>query len=109
MKVFSFSSAYIGQSALSTCMNLKSIVVPENSELQEFYCGVFSHTKIESFTIPPHITAISAYAFLSCDKLKKIEFAPNSEIKRIEIEALRFTKIESFTIPSTLVELDDGW
>ncbi len=60
----------IAECAFAFTQELRSVVIPEGVTALEKEC--FSHSGIESVTIPASVKAIDAYAFLECAELKNL-------------------------------------
>ncbi|KAK8880602.1 hypothetical protein M9Y10_003282 [Tritrichomonas musculus] len=66
--------------------------------------GVYSH-RVESITIPDHVTVIGSYSFASCFSLKKVEISENSKLRIIGSNAFQNHEIGSIFIPPHVIEI----
>ena len=90
----------IGDTAFSSCSNLKSITFPDSLKTIGGYSGFYG-TAIESVTIPASVETIRDNAFFGAAMLKSITFAENSKLKEIGDRAFSGTAITSFSFPET--------
>ena len=65
-------TAMVGDVFLRDLRQLKEVVIPEGVETIE--SNWFSHSDVESVTIPKSSKVIEQYAFYECEKLKRISF-----------------------------------
>lgn len=88
---------------------VKTVEFEANSELRTIEQNAFCNSKLESITIPSHVTQISHYTFFACYELVRIDFEPNSELRKIEKCAFDQSTLQSISIPASVIELEEGW
>lgn len=81
----------IGKRAFSECINIPSIIIPEDSELTEIGVAAFYRCEqIQSIVIPSQVVKINAYSFFQCSNLQTVTILstnlndnddPDAEIK----------------------------
>lgn len=85
--------------AFSFCTKLRTVEIPQDSNLQIIGKYAFSFSGIKDIFIPRNVKKIAKFAFADCSSLSRIEFAPDSELYTIEKHSFERTEIESITIP----------
>ena len=97
----------IGPSTFSTCRQLKTVTLPNNSSYTQISDGLFSYCKaLESINIPDNITTIGGSAFYQCYNLSQVTFSDNSSLKTIGSNAFSDCRsLYSFAIPSTVTSI----
>ena len=98
----------ICEKAFHSCLGLKKVDIPKNSNLQIIGKDAFSNTGINEIFIPPSVTKICINAFESCKLLKKVEIPTDSNLQIIEECAFAETNIEEIYLPKNMIELKDG-
>lgn len=89
--------------------NIKTIEIPDDSELFLIGDFAFSYTSIESIKIPKHVKKIGRWAFYSCNKLKSLEFSEDSELISIEESVFTYSAIKKLFLPSKIEKLNRDW
>ena len=72
--------------AFQRCLNLKSVIFQESSELHRIPSGCFSKCKnLKQVTLPTSIKEIAENAFIGCENLRNIIYnGPYEKFKQIE-------------------------
>ena len=83
------------------------ITFDNDSKLQGIGSHSFGNAKIESITIPTHVTLIDEYAFECCGNLKALKIQENSELQSIGKNAFYSTSIETVSIPQNLISIGE--
>lgn len=86
--------------AFQSCLKLKNVEIPKNSELQKIGKFAFNESFIEKVFIPPQITKIGYNTFQYCSNLRKIEIPQDSKLQIIDTEAFKQCSFESIYVPS---------
>ena len=118
----------IGTSAFGALSTLKSVVVPDGSQLEKMSPMAFQEcpnletftfegsctletisntcfkgdTKLQSFAVPASVKDIGANAFKDCANLKEVTFAEDAVIQTIATAAFADCGIESITLPESV-------
>ena len=87
----------IGEYALYSCFNLKSVVIPD-SVTRICYCGFQNCNGLTSVTIPNSVTSIDDYAFQNCNTLPTI-VVPDSVTNISWYAFNKCIKLTSMTLP----------
>lgn len=82
----------------------KKVDFESNSKLRKIGKCSFSHSSIESISIPSSVTKIGELAFFYCE-LNSIKFPKNSKLEIIEENAFGFSKIKEICIPSSVSKI----
>lgn len=118
----------IGTNAFDALITLKSVVVPDGSQLEKMSAMAFQEcpnletftfegsctletisntcfkgdTKLQSFAVPASVTTIGANAFKDCANLKEVTFAEDAVINNINTAAFADCGIESLSLPESV-------
>ena len=105
--VFSKSVAVIGSQAFSYCINLKSVMFPNDSQLREIGWRVFDGCKsLQSIAIPDSVTAIGRSAFYVCTNLESVLFTDQSCLQEIRDNAFNgCSSLQSIIIPKSVTTI----
>lgn len=98
--VFSSSVEDIGEGAFRDCINLKTIIMPEDIKITEIKDDTFQRCRIEQFVVPKSVTRIGKNAF-SYTALKEISLPENLTV----IDESAFAQcvlLESIKIPDSV-------
>ena len=98
--VFSSSVEDIGEGAFRGCINLKTIIMPEDIKITEIKDDTFQRCRIEQFVVPKSVTRIGKNAF-SYTALKEISLPENLTV----IDESAFAQcvlLESIKIPDSV-------
>lgn len=98
----------ISSYAFNGCHKLKTIIIPDDSELNEICPFAFENSSLESIYIPPKNIKIHQYAFSYCNNLKNVEFSNDTNSLIIEENIFAFSSVEKITIPSDTI-FKDRW
>ena len=99
----------IDEFAFFWCSQLKTVEIPNDSDLQKIGKLAFACSSIERFFIPQQVKTICEASFTHCYHLKTVEIPLNSELQKIERFTFSHTKIECISIPKNVIELEEGW
>ena len=83
--------------------NIKKNQFDKNSELKTIGKSAFSHSKIESISIPSKVSKIEKSAFKDCKNLKEVEFQVSSELQLIGKSSFEGSSIENILIPPLVI------
>ncbi|KAK8838436.1 hypothetical protein M9Y10_033062 [Tritrichomonas musculus] len=86
--------------------DIEEVTIP--SFIKRIAPHAFSHSNIQSISIPPHITQICEEAFYYCEGLQEVEFQANSELQIIGKESFSYSIIESIFIPPSVIQICEG-
>ena len=108
--VFSKSVAVIGSLAFFDCINLKSVMFPNDSQLREIGMRAFQGWKsLRRIDIPDSVTTIGQYAFYDCTNLESVIFTDQSCLQEIGENAFcRCTSLQSIIIPKSVTAIGEG-
>lgn len=105
----------IGQAAFNYCRNLQTVVIPEDSALEEIQRAGFGWcSALRTIDLPATVRTISYNAFTTCEALESITFGNVTEIGEtafFRCYALKRVNSEEdgvFNIPATVRELGIG-
>ena len=104
-KVFIPDGVKLQSAAFFYCRSLKEVRLP--ADLEEIPGNTFSHTDLQSITIPEKVTRIGEDAFSGCKNLKEVVF--NEKLERIEDGAFsQCSSLISIILPSSLQSIGDS-
>lgn len=89
--------------AFDSCMNLKSIVIPEG--VQKIGRETFARSGLTSITLPQSLTEIGSLAFAQCKSLKTIDIPYG--VTFIGDRAFEASGLTSATLPESLTEISE--
>lgn len=95
----------VGDKPLRDLRRLSEVVIPEGVETIE--SNWFSHSDIESVTIPKSVKVIEKYAFYKCEKLNRVSFQEESQLERIGQGCFWGTGIQRIVIPRGVKEIQE--
>lgn len=107
------SLIYIGEYAFHNS-TIETIVISENSNLKAMGVGVFQHSSLKSFLVPPKLEVIPQNAFYSCGSFSEVQFADNCILKEIQNGAFAnyeydlYNGITEITIPKSVRIIGKG-
>ena len=105
--VFSKSVTVIGSGAFQWCINLRSVIFPNDSQLTEIGDSAFGICKsLLSIDIPDSVTTIGDYAFCLCTNLESVLFTDQSCLQEIGENAFcRCYSLQSIIIPKSVTDI----
>jgi hypothetical protein len=108
--VFPKSVAVIQKWSFGYCINLKSVVFPNDSQLREIGSNAFEGcNSLLSIAIPDGVTTIGEEAFSYCHKLESVLFTGKSCLQKIgDFAFFHCTSLQSIIIPKSVVESGQG-
>ena len=108
--VFSKSVTIIRSEAFIHCINLKSVVFANDSQLTAIgKCAFFRCQALQSIIIPDSVTRIGDHAFSHCTNLESVLFSDHSCLQDIGDYAFyHCDSLQSIIIPKPVIELGDS-
>lgn len=83
------------------CSKLSEIVIPDDSQLENFGTKTFAGTAVTQINIPSKIEKIEGGMFAGCKNLETVTFAADTKITEIGGSAFRETGLKSIELPET--------
>lgn len=92
--------------AFAYCVKLKSIVFPNDSQLQEIRREAFAWCdSLQTIVVPDNVTIIASWGFAFCSNLKKVIFK-HSLLRKLGQEAFHgCTMLQFINLPGTVIEI----
>jgi hypothetical protein len=108
--VFAKSVTIIGRWAFRYCINLKSVIFPNDSQLREIGYEAFEGCKsLQSIAIPDSVTTIGDLAFYDCTNLESVLFTDQSCLQEIKFGAFYCChSLQSKIIPKSVTTIGRG-
>jgi hypothetical protein len=105
--VFSKSVTIIEDEAFQWCINLRSVIFPNDSQLREIrYYAFRGCESLQSIAIPDSVTHIERQAFYDCTNLEAVLFTDQSCLQEIGEAAFSCCfSLQSITIPKSVTEI----
>jgi hypothetical protein len=105
--VFSKSVAVVGSEAFYKCINLRSVVFPNDSQLREIGRRAFEGcNSLRRISIPDSVTTIRTFAFMDCTNLESVLFTDQSCLQEIGGYAFWLcTSLQAIIIPKSVTEI----
>jgi hypothetical protein len=107
--VFSKSVTIIGRWAFRWCINLRSVMFSNDSQLREIGNYAFQGCKsLQSIAIPDSVTTIGQLAFCKCTNLKSVFFSEQSRLQKIGNWAFCDCRsLQSIIIPKSVIDIGE--
>ncbi|TVP95938.1 MAG: hypothetical protein EA374_02890 [Acholeplasmatales bacterium] len=96
----------LGADVFRLTTSLKTIDLP--NAITTMGSHVFSHSGIETITLPEALSKIPDYAFNRTESLKTVTFHEHTTMERIGSNAFNSSAIETIHIPYTVTLLEEG-
>ena len=107
--VFSKSVVVIRSEAFYGCINLKSVIFPNDSQLREIGYNAFRECKsLLSIDIPDSVTHIGQYTFRFCTNLESVLFTDQSCLQKIGRCAFQGCEsLQAISIPKSVTTIGE--
>lgn len=97
--------ASIGRYAFGGCINLSTVIFPQDSKLTDIGRIAFASSGIREFTAPPNLRIIQRQAFSYCTALQRVVL--DSSVETVELFAFEYcTGLNYFVLGASLSDYD---